>query len=151
MKDIMLKIVGSQVTNDGSGDAEEEVMELVTEGQLYEKNGSVYLLYKESELSGMEGCTTSLKVTGDTVRMKRFGHMLPIDTVMEFQKGKRYEGYYDTPYGAVEMEILTHNVKNNLRFSEGSGSLDIDYAISLRGLTEGRSRLNIQILEDSGN
>lgn len=143
MKDIMLKIVGRQVTNDGTGDAEEQVMEFVTEGQLYQRNGSTYLMYKETELSGIEGCTTSLKISGDTVRMKRFGQVLPLDTVMEFKKGKRYEGYYETPYGAVEMEILTNNVENRLE----EGILDIDYAISLKGLTEARSRLNITILE----
>lgn len=143
MKDIMLKIVGRQVTNDGTGDAEEQVMEFVTEGQLYQRNGSTYLMYKETELSGIEGCTTSLKISGDTVRMKRFGQILPIDTVMEFQKGKRYAGYYETPYGAVEMEILTNSVENRLE----EGVLDIDYAISLKGLTEARSRLNITILE----
>ena len=139
----MLKIVGRQVMKDGKGDSEEQVMEFMTEGQLYERNGSTYLMYKETELSGMEGCTTSLKISGDTVRMKRFGQMLPIDTVMEFKKGKRYEGYYETPYGAVEMEILTNNVDNRL----DEGELDIDYAISLKGLTEARSRLNITIVE----
>ncbi len=145
----MLKIVGRQVTNDGADDVEEEVMEFMTEGQLYEKNGSVYLLYKETELSGMEGCTTSLKITDDTVRMKRFGRSMPINTVMEFRKGKRYEGYYDTPYGAIEMEVLTNHIENNIKcgMAEGdSATLHIDYAVSLRGLSESHSRLNIQIL-----
>ena len=40
MKDIMLKIVSRQVTNDGTGPAAEQVMEFATEGQLYERNGS---------------------------------------------------------------------------------------------------------------
>lgn len=142
MKDIMLKIVGRQVTNDGTGPSDEQVMEFVTEGQLYERNGSTYLMYKETEMSGLEGCTTSLKVKGETVRMKRFGAILPIDTVMEFQKGKRYEGLYETPYGSFEMEILTNSVDNRL----DEGILDIDYAISLKGLTETHSRLNITIL-----
>ena len=142
MKDIMLKIVGRQVSNDGTGSSDEQVMEFVTEGQLYERNGSTYLLYKETEMSGLEGCTTSLKVKGDTVRMKRYGAVLPIDTVMEFQKGKRYEGLYETPYGSFEMEILTNSVDNRL----DEGVLDIDYAISLKGLAETHSRLNITIL-----
>lgn len=143
MKDIMLKIVGKQVTNDGSGPSEEQVMEFVTEGQRYERNGSVYLLYRETELSGMEGCTTSLKITGDTVRMKRFGEALPLSTVMEFKKGKRYEGYYETPYGPFEMEILTNDVDNRL----DEGILDIDYNISLKGLTEAHSWLSVRITE----
>lgn len=142
MKDIMLKIIGKQMT----GESEEDQLELVTEGKFYEKEGSVYLLYDESEFSGMEGCTTSLKITGDRIRMKRFGSTISLDTEIEFEEGKRFKGYYDTPYGSVEMEVLTNSITNNIEKSSATGSLNIDYHISLRGLTEGRSKLDIQIL-----
>lgn len=141
MKDIMLKIIGKQITMD----IEEEQLELVTEGKLEERDGSVYLFYDESEFSGMQGCTTSLKITGDKIRMKRFGDSIGIDTEIEFEKGKRFKGYYDTPYGSVEMEVLTNDVVNKLE-KEGKGSLNIDYHISLKGLSEGRSILDIQII-----
>lgn len=141
MKDIMLKIIGKQVTME----IEEEQLELVTEGKLEERDGSVYLFYDESEFSGMQGCTTSLKITGDKIKMKRFGESIGIDTEIEFEKGKRFKGYYDTPYGSVEMEVLTNDVINNLE-KEGKGSLNIDYHISLKGLSEGRSILDIQII-----
>jgi uncharacterized beta-barrel protein YwiB (DUF1934 family) len=142
MKDIMLKIVGRQVTSE----AEEEQLEFVTEGKYYVKGDSVYLLYDESEFSGMEGCTTSLKITGDNIKMKRFGERIGLDTEIEFQKGKRYKGYYDTPYGSVEMEVLTNDVINKIEKIEGKGTLNIDYHISLRGLSEGRSILDIEII-----
>ncbi|MBR0599205.1 DUF1934 domain-containing protein [Sinanaerobacter chloroacetimidivorans] len=142
MKDIMLKIVGKQVTID----SEEEQLEFVTEGKFYEKDDSVYLLYDESQFSGMEGCTTSLKITGDTIKMKRYGDVIGIDTEIEFEKGKRFKGYYDTPFGSVEMEVLTNDVVNNIIKNEGKGSLNIDYHISLKGLSEGRSILDIQII-----
>lgn len=142
MKDIMLKIIGKQITSE----QEENVLEFITEGKFYRKGSSVYLLYKESEVSGMEGCTTSLKVKGDTVKMRRYGESVPLDTVIEFEKGKRFEGYYDTPFGAVEMEVLTNEVENCLQGDLGKGTLKIDYHISLRGLTEGRSKLDIEII-----
>jgi len=142
MKDIMLKIVGKQMLNK----TEEDQMELVTEGKYYEKGDSVYLQYNESELSGMEGCTTSLKITGDKIKMRRFGEPISIDTEIEFEKGKRFRGFYDTPYGAVAMEVLTNSVENNIEKGTVTGNLMIDYHISLRGLTEGRNNLNIQIL-----
>lgn len=141
MKDIMLKIVGRQVTTD----AEEQQLEFVTEGKYYVKGDSVYLLYDESEFSGMEGCTTSLKITGDNIKMKRFGENIGLDTEIEFEKGKRFKGYYDTPFGSVEMEVLTNEVVNKIE-KTGKGSLNIDYHISLRGLSEGRSILDIQII-----
>lgn len=142
MKDIMLKIVGKQVISE----AEEEQLEFVTEGKYYVKGDSVYLLYDESEFSGMEGCTTSLKITGENIKMKRFGETIGIDTEIEFEKGKRFKGYYDTPFGSVEMEVLTNDVVNNIIETEGKGRLNIDYNISLKGLSEGRSILDIEII-----
>lgn len=143
MKEIMLKIIGKQVTSDAE---EEQQLEFVTEGKYYEKGGSVYLLYDESEFSGMEGCTTSLKITGENIIMKRFGESIGLDTEIEFEKGKRFKGYYDTPFGSVEMEVLTNDVVNNIVRTEGKGNLNIDYNISLRGLSEGRSILDIEII-----
>jgi len=142
MKDIMLKIIGKQV----SFDSEEEQLEFVTEGKYYVKDDSVYLLYDESEFSGMEGCTTSLKITGDKIKMQRFGESIGIDTEIEFEKGKRFNGYYNTPFGSVEMEVLTNDVINRIETKEGRGTLNIDYHISLRGLTESRSILDIEII-----
>lgn len=142
MRDIMLKIVGRQITSDEAGD---DRIEFITEGKLYEKNQATYLVYDESEVSGMPGCKTSLKLQGDIIKMKRFSSKVGMDTVIEFQKGHRYEGYYDTPFGAIEMEVLTNNLVNTLT-PEGGGCVDIDYNVSLKGLSEGRSQLNIEIL-----
>ncbi|MBN7774115.1 DUF1934 domain-containing protein [Clostridium aminobutyricum] len=137
----MLKIRGKQI----SADSEEDQIEFVTEGKIYERNQAVYVVYDESEVSGMPGCKTSLKLKGDTIRMRRFGESVILDTAIEFQKGRRYEGFYDTPFGAIEMEVLTNDLVHNLT-PEGKGSIDIDYHISLKGLSEGRSKLNIQII-----
>lgn len=144
MKDIMLKITGRQISTKAEED--EQQMEFVTEGRYYEKDDAVYLLYEESEFSGMEGCTTSLKISGDKVRMKRYGEAISLDMAIDFEKGKRFKGFYDTPFGAIEMEVLTNDVVNRIQKEDGKGSLDIDYHISLRGLSEGRSVLNIEIM-----
>lgn len=140
MKDITLKIVGKQI----SENAEEEQIEFVTEGKLYERGDSLYFIYEESEFSGMPGCKTSLRIKGDSLRMKRLGAPETTGTAIEFEKGKRYTGLYDTPYGAIEMEVLTNDLRRDLD-SEGRGTIDIDYNISLKGLAESRSRLNIEV------
>ena len=142
MKDIMLKIIGKQLFSD-----EEEVkLEFVTEGQFYEKGKSLYLIYDESEFSGMPGCKTKLELTGDRIKMSRFGTDVDFDTTeIAFQKGKRYNGYYETPFGTIEMEVLTNDIVNNLT-PAGTGSVKIDYHICLKGLSEGRNRLNIEVM-----
>ena len=136
-----MRIIGTQV----NANAEEEQLELITEGKLYEKGEAMYLIYDETELSGMPGCKTRLKLKDGTVKMRRVGKSVGIDTEIEFEQGKRYNGYYGTPYGAVELEVLTNRLENGIR-PDGTGSLDIDYSVSLKGLTEGRNRLNIQFM-----
>jgi len=141
MRDIILKIIGKQL----GYDMEEVQLEFITEGKLYEKDKSLCLQYDESEFSGMPGCTTELEFTGDQIKMSRSGIGVGLDTEIEFRKGKRYTGYYDTPFGAIEMEVLTNDIKNNLT-AEGKGSVNIDYHISLKGLAEGRNSLNIEVM-----
>jgi uncharacterized beta-barrel protein YwiB (DUF1934 family) len=141
MKDIVLKIIGKQL----SRDTEEVQMEFVTEGQIYEKDEALYLVYEESEFSGMPGCMTMLEFVGDEITMSRYTDGEGFETEIKFQEGKRFTGYYDTPYGAVEMEVLTNEIKNDLCVS-GQGSVNIDYHISLKGLSEGRNKLNIEVM-----
>jgi uncharacterized beta-barrel protein YwiB (DUF1934 family) len=144
MKDIMLKIIGSQITRND----DDESVEFITEGKYAEEDGAVLLSYDESELSGMEGCTTSLRITGDKIKMERYGGLIGVDTAIEFEQGRRFKGYYDTPFGSVEMEVLTNFVVNNIERKNASGYLDIDYNVSLKGLVESRSRLKIEIISE---
>lgn len=144
MKDIMLKIVGRQIFN---GTEEEENIEFLTEGRCGRKGEAVYLVYEESELSGMAGCTTSIKIQGERVEMRRYGDAYVSGTEIAFEKGKRFKGYYDTPYGAVEMEVLTDELENGLSQNLDQGSLRIAYQFSLKGLGEGRNYLDVEIVQ----
>lgn len=141
MKETMVKILASQY-NDAVG---EDTMEFITEAKLYEKNGALYVIYEESDISGIPGCRTRLKVKDGKVQMKRFGEGAGIGNEIKFEKGKRYTGYYATPMGPVELEVLTNNLESSLK-AEGTGELDIDYSISLKGLLEGRNKLNITLM-----
>ncbi len=142
MKDITLKITGKQV----SADNDEDQMEFITEGKLYERNGATYLIYEESEFSGMPGCKTSLKLTEESIRMKRVGKGAVFGAEFVFEKGKRFKSNYRTPYGEFAMEVLTNNVINNLS-PEGIGDIHIDYHVSLSGMTEGRNYLSIEVTQ----
>ncbi|MEY8297108.1 DUF1934 domain-containing protein [Emergencia timonensis] len=138
----MLKITGKQF----SGDISEDQMEFITEGKLYEKGDSTYLIYDESEFSGFPGCKTTLKLTGDCIRMKRIGSEVGFGMEFIFEKGKRFNSKYHTPYGNLDMEVLTNDVVNNLT-EEGFGDINIDYHVSLNGMAEGRNRLKIEVMQ----
>ena len=145
MKDIMLKITGKTVRQDEGSERNEDIMEFVTEARMYERNGAVYLLYDETELSGIPGCRTRLRLRGDELQMKRFGENAGVGNEIKFEKGKRYNGLFDTPFGPIELEVLTNDLSGELT-EAGKGQIDIDYSISLKGLHEGRNILNITLM-----
>ena len=86
MKEIMIRIKGRQA-NDETG---EDFMEFVTEAKLYKRGEAIYLIYEESELSGVPGCKTRLKLKDGEVQMKRFGAGAGAGSEIRFEKGKRY-------------------------------------------------------------
>lgn len=141
MKDITLKITGTQMYDD----KEEDQLEFVTDGKLYERNGSIYVVYEESEVSGMEGCKTAVRVEGDTVKMKRIG-ALGFNTELCFEKGKRFSSVYETPYGPMDIEVLTNMVNNNIDLEKLRGKIDIEYDVSLSGYAEGKNRITIDVM-----
>lgn len=146
MKDITLKITGKQIYGDYEDDqSQEEQVEFITEGKLYTQGDTMIISYEESELSGMPGCITQMAVKGEVVRMTRKGEGLAEGTEILFEKGKRYSGSFDTPYGPVKMEVLTTQVDNHLT-KDQTGHLAIDYDISLAGISEGRNRLELEIV-----
>ena len=141
MKEVLLKITGKPLL-EGADDA--EPIEFLTEGRLYEEGGTVFLEYDETELSGMEGCTTRVAAGPDRVSMTRSGETIAIDTKMEFEAGKRIKGLYQTDFGSVEMELLTYSIANTL--SPAGGAVSIDYHVSLKGLGDIRNLLEISVL-----
>jgi len=141
MKDVLVKIKSRQINNETG----EDEMEFVTEAKLYRRNGTIYLLYDESEFSGIPGCKTRLRLRGQELQMKRLGEGAGIGNEILFKKGQRFTGLYDTPFGPIELEVLTNELANDIT-EEGKGSVDVDYDVSLKGLAEGRNTLNITLM-----
>lgn len=115
-----------------------QAVEFTTEGNLYTKGATTYLVYDESELSGFPGHKTTLKIFPHTVDMRRFGEN---HAHIHFEKGVREDSEYETPYGVFKLETLTHRLDVNLQ--ETSGEIIIEYALSIQGLQEAVHTLNI--------
>lgn len=146
MKDITIKINGK---NNYPGEDECDEIDIVTEGKIYKKDNSIYLVYEETDIAGFENCKTTIKISGDKVKMKRFAKD-SVPTEMEFTKGKRFTSKYITPYGPLDMEILTYNLDNTIN-ENGTGRLKLDYGISLNGELDGRNIIDITLLEEARN
>jgi uncharacterized beta-barrel protein YwiB (DUF1934 family) len=140
MNNIMLR-VSTSIRN--SGESDFNSFELVTEARYEEKGGCHYIFYDESELSGMEGTTTSIKIDAvPTVALKRSGgntsHML-------YEKGKKSDSIYNTPYGNFDMSITTRDIVLE-KIDESVKSLSIDYRMRIEGLTESENKVLIEIM-----
>ena len=148
MKDIVLKITGKTISTlpkppEGTV-LDEDPVEFITEGKLSTRGSTTFISYEESPLSGMPGCRTSLTITPKKVKMKRKGGNLDDETVMEFEKGKRFLGVYETPFGPLGMEILTDSIEKELE-EDGRGRLSINYSVSLKGVSDARKTLDIEL------
>ena len=141
MKDVVLKISGKTINQGVDCQTEDELIEFITEGKMASRGNCMFFSYPESSLSGIEGCTTSLTVSADRVKMKRTGAAFPNGSELEFEKGKRFMGLYETPFGSVGLEVLTNDIK---RKAEG---LSIDYSVCFGGQTEMRHRFDIEVLD----
>ncbi len=137
MEKIMVKITAS-IKNDHG---EEDVIEFTTEGHIEESNGELIIKYRESEFSGMPGSHTTINLTSDKMTMKREGIA---SSIMVFEKGKRYENDYTTPYGIFKVELLTKEFENGLD-EIGKGIVYVNYDMSISGMTESNNKLEIEV------
>lgn len=142
MQDITIKITGKHFV----GEEQEEEIQFISDGKMYHRGDACYYIYDESDFSGMPGLTTSLKLTENTLRMKRFGGGEVYGGELLFEKGKRFISRYRTPEGSLDVEVLTHDVKRELT-PEGFGKITLHYDISFEGLAEERNELDIEILQ----
>ncbi|MCR1899481.1 DUF1934 domain-containing protein [Irregularibacter muris] len=137
-KKVWLSIKGKQQTQD----QEAEIIELLTEGELYNKDKSQYILYKESEVSGMEGTTTTVKIEGDQVTIIRLG---TTNSHLVFKKGKKKYNRYETPYGDLLMSISTKNVDVEYNEEKDPIAIHLDYNMEIDGAHGSRNTLDIQV------
>lgn len=134
---ILLSISGSQKVED-----EVNNMELVTQGCYYEKDNVKYIEYYESELSGLDGCKTTISVDGDTVSMLREGNA---EAHMVFKKGERCVNLYSTPYGSLEMGCYPLELDSCL--TADGGKLAMKYQLDISGRYASQNTLNLQYIK----
>jgi uncharacterized beta-barrel protein YwiB (DUF1934 family) len=119
---------------------ENDVIEVVTPGDFYEKDGSYYAVYKETEISGMEGTTTTLKISDDKFSIIRIGST---SAKMEFDKKAKSVSMYNTPYGTLELKIETKTLSVNV--GEKGGDIQVNYNLTVSGQTPNNTQLKINI------
>lgn len=121
-------------------DNKTNTIELMSEACFYKKNDIHYILYKETQITGMEGTTTVVKAAQNAVNIIRFG---TVCSNLIFEKGKEHTCTYETPYGLLELIIMTTTIKVNL--DEHGGELYIEYEVEMEGQKSGYNNIFIKV------
>ena len=122
---------------------EVEHMEMTVEARYHDDGSRVSISWDESDASGMQGSRTNVsfaKAEPNVITMLRTG---AVKTALVFEKGKRHHCVYQTPVMPFEVAVATNEVKNNV---EGVGTLELDYAVELRGGVADRTKMRMMIL-----
>lgn len=133
---VMLSIQGRQ-SYQGQ---EPDTIRLVTEGTMVLRDGGWDITYQESELTGLEGVTTTFRVEPGVITLKRTGRL---NSQMVFRLGQRHESLYQMEFGALMISVCPQQVLFDLT-PEG-GFIDLVYDIDIEQTTGGSIDYHLDI------
>ena len=125
---VVLSIQGRQ----RYADQEPEIIALVTEGTMELRDGGWEISYEETELTGLEGVTTTFRVEPEKVTLRRTGKLR---SEMVFEQGVRHESLYQLEFGALLMAVTAKHVFFDI-VSDG-GVIDLCYSIEIENTAAG--------------
>ena len=134
MKKAIISVSSKQVEID------ENLIEVVTPGEFIKEDGYYYVSYNETEISGMQGTKTTLKVFPDKLILIRVG---TTNAEMNFEEGKEHVTLYNTPHGILELRINTKDL--NINVDDNGGDVMINYSISISNQPPLNTNLKINI------
>lgn len=105
-------------------DGEQEIISLDTVGKYAIRNNKIYIIYKESEMTGFEDTTTTIKVSDENVSVSRKGRYV---SKMSYQTGEKSLCLVNTPYGQIGAAITTEKIDFN--FGDDGGVLSLNYLL----------------------
>ena len=119
----IISIIGTQTVNDN-----DETIELVTSASINEKNGKIYIKYKEYDLdNGSSYVSNTIKIEGSSkiTLIKKSPSGTCNQLVLE--SGVRHQCLYSTPIGSMTIGIYTDLISFDI--NENGGTIEIDYTI----------------------
>lgn len=121
---VKITLIGKQWDENGG----ETLSETVFSGEYYERNGSIYLFYREIPQGMDTAVENRIKLKGSLLEITKKG---ALNTRMLFEPGREYLTDYSTPFGCVKIGIRTSAV-NCLRRKEGL-TMEAEYTLTSGG------------------
>ena len=133
---VMLSIAGKQTYQE----QEPETIELVTRGEMAFRDGGWDISYQESELTGLEGVTTTFRIEPGKVTLTRTG---ALSSQMVFQQGVQHDSLYRMPFGALMISVCATHVFFDI--TPDGGCIDLVYRIDIEQSTGGTVEYHLDI------
>ena len=133
---VMLSIKGRQ-TYAGQ---EPDTIELVTEGTMEFRDEGWDICYEESDLTGLDGVTTTFRVEKDQVILDRTGKLR---SQMVFREGVRHDSLYQMEFGALMLSVCAERVWAQI--SPTGGVIDLVYSIQVEQDAAGQIDYHLEI------
>ena len=121
-KAVMLSLRGQQ----DYADQEPEIISLITAGTLEKTEDGWTLSYTESDLTGLDGVTTTFLVQKDCVTLTRTGKL---ESQMVFRLGIPHESLYQMEFGALMISVCATAISWDI--TEYGGIMDLCYDIAI--------------------
>ena len=119
---------------------EPDVIELVTEGTLFYRDGGWDIQYEETELTGLAGVTTQFRVEPERITLTRSGKL---SSQMVFQLGVRHDSLYQMEFGALMITVCASRIMAQL--DENGGFIDLVYNIEIEQSAAGEVDYHLEI------
>ena len=135
---VMLSICGKQYYPG----QDPEVIELVTEGTLEQRDGGWEICYEESDLTGLAGVTTTFRLERDQMTLRRDGRLR---SEMVFREGVPHDSLYQMEFGALMLTVCAKQIEAQI--DRHGGTVDLVYAIEIERTGAGLVEYHLQIRE----
>ncbi len=123
----------------------EATMTVIPDSDAEDSPATVAILYHESELTGMDGATSTITYRTDDPELLTMLRSGSVKTAMTFRPHHRAICTYDTPYMPFQVAIHALTVDN--RIHTESGILVLDYLIEIKGGVAERCTMRIRVDE----
>ena len=141
-KDVLISLSGIQMAVNEMESNDEEPIEILSAGNYYFKDGTHYMFFEEVAEGLPEVTKTQIRLNGtQSMEVTKLGasnmHMI-------FEKNKHNRCFYQTPYGQLNLGILTTEI--TIEETEYNINIRADYAIDVNHepLSDCTIRINVK-------
>ena len=139
-KDVIVSVRGLSDPQD----PESQIVETLSPGMYYCKGNKEYIVYTEymDQDQGTQPTRSTIRLEDEQVLLSRMGD---VAGQMVFAAGRHHLVYYETPFGTMEIRILTKKLEKNR--DDHHIQLEIEYEMAINDQPQGIQRVEIRIYD----